>query len=564
MPRNQLKSSVQINLEGNLEKRSRQYEQALQRMAQRGAQQVSLLSRSASLAGRGLDQLGNRYVGLITGAGTALAVKQVSDLEERYTRLGNAFDLPDKKLGELKKKIFDVAQSPDINIDPSEIISAVEAIAEKTGDLNFAEKNLRNIGLAIQATGGAGKDIGELLAEYQKLNKEASADVVLAAFDTLLKQGKMGAFLAKDLAALGPRVASAYQSATKGTRDLVTFSREMGAALQVIRQGTGSSEQAATVFERVLSQLQNKKVIEELAANGIQVFDPKQPGAEIMRPINEVLLEVLDKSKGRRTILGPLFGDEAVKAFNALTPELIDKYLNAIGDGATTLEDSRRAAGTFNAAMTNLRTSWLRFADDNLSGPIKDLSGWLRGLDKDTVSLAFNTGKWVLAIGGAAVAMRKIFNLYQGVRGIAGALTGRGAAGALSKGVASGMKPVPVYVVNGMPGLGGGKGVAGKAAGMGMLGKAGAVGAAAVGGYAAGTLLYDEAIAGTKTGDLIGETIARTLAFFGNDEAQAAVDRMQKYEASLKVTVDDERVRVSRLEADDGFDIDADDGWSMP
>lgn len=61
------------------------------------------------------------------------------------------------------------------------------------------------------------------------------------------------------------------------------------------------------------------------------------------------------------------------------------------------------------------------------------------------------------------------------------------------------------------------------AAALGILGKAGAVGAAAVGGYAAGTLAYDNLIP-ESVKDTVGEIIARTLASFGNDAAAYAVN----------------------------------------
>lgn len=41
--------------------------------------------------------------------------------------------------------------------------------------------------------------------------------------------------------------------------------------------------------------------------------------------------------------------------------------------------------------------------------------------------------------------------------------------------------------------------------------------------YAAGSWLYDNAIAGTSVGDSIGSGIANTMAFFGNEEAKSAV-----------------------------------------
>lgn len=75
---------------------------------------------------------------------------------------------------------------------------------------------------------------------------------------------------------------------------------------------------------------------------------------------------------------------------------------------------------------------------------------------------------------------------------------------------------------------GGGAGTAGAAAGaaarVGSLAlRGGAVGAAGAAGYAAGTVLYDKAIAGTDVGHSIGRAGAKVAAFFGNEEAKAAL-----------------------------------------
>ena len=56
----------------------------------------------------------------------------------------------------------------------------------------------------------------------------------------------------------------------------------------------------------------------------------------------------------------------------------------------------------------------------------------------------------------------------------------------------------------------------------------GGVAAAGIGGYALGTIISDKLIAGTSLGDDIGNAMAHTLAFFGNDEAQAAIDMTNK------------------------------------
>lgn len=92
--------------------------------------------------------------------------------------------------------------------------------------------------------------------------------------------------------------------------------------------------------------------------------------------------------------------------------------------------------------------------------------------------------------------------------------------------------------------LGGGKGgaIAGKAGGLlakaggvarAGAGPAGAVLASGAGGYMAGSIINEKFVEGTAFGDKLGETIAKTLAFFGNDEAKAAVEAQAAYEAML-------------------------------
>lgn len=73
-------------------------------------------------------------------------------------------------------------------------------------------------------------------------------------------------------------------------------------------------------------------------------------------------------------------------------------------------------------------------------------------------------------------------------------------------------------------GAAGAAGAAGTAARVGSLAlRGGYVGAAGAAGYAAGTVLYDKAIAGTDVGNSIGRAGAKVAAFFGNEEAKAAL-----------------------------------------
>lgn len=499
----QLRASVIVDLAGNLAARARQYTGAITQMGQRGQMALRGLSGAAAAAGRSLDRVGNRYTAILGGAAGVGAIRMIVSLEERFVRLGIQANKGADEINALKKEIFDVATMRDVRVDPGEITSAIEAIIEKTGDLKFARDNIRNIGIAISGTASSGAAIGEIMSEFQKMGIRAPRDV-LQGMDTLNVQGKEGAFTFAKLAALGPRVVTAYTS--MGRTGLPAL-REMGAALQVIQQGTGSSEMAATAFEAVLRTVGDRIKVMKLRSAGIQVFDPDElkRGREVLRPINELMVDIVRRTGGKKTLLSEVFDAEAIRAFNSMSTQFqstggfsdITKFMQVSGDGAETLKNSAQHAATAAAALTNLHTAWKRFADSSLTGPIQSLADVLNSLGSET------TGKVIkgLAIGagvlGTAVVARKTYNAG---RGILGTLTGKGAAavGALGGGLPV---PLPVYIVNApaaglggaAAGAGGGRSSkGGKLAAMGMRAGqfAGVVGAAQAG-WMAGSVIND-------------------------------------------------------------------------
>lgn len=566
-----LRTSFIIDLAGNLTGRANQFLGGLQRLGAGGARSMQMLQRSVHAASQGLDRLGNRYTAMLSGAAGLGAAKQVADLEERLVRLAIQADVSDTAIARLKRQIFDLAQSGDVRVDPGQIIGALEEIVEKTGDLKFAETNIRNIGLAIQATDAAGKDIGAIMAEFQKMGI-IDPKQVLEALDILTVQGKAGAFTLQNLASLGPRVVTAYTSMGRGGVDAI---REMGAALQVIRQGTGSSEMAATAFEAVIRTLGDAKKVGMLQKGGIQVFDPQQlkQGKEILRPINELIVEIVKKTGGKKTLLSQVFDAEAIRAFNTAAGEFqrtgsidsLDKFYKVQADGTVITRDAARAAGTANAAMTNLYTVWKKFADGNLAGPIKNLTETLDGLKPGTVERWLTMAKYAALVGGGLILARKGFNLYQAGRDI---LSGGKGTGTGKSGLGTGA-PIPVYVVNkhlsmrpgegwgfpggqnapGAPGSKGGKviGAAGKVAKY-----AGAAGAALGVGYGVGSLINDYLVDGTSIGNAIGAGLNRIAAALGNKESRLAIEINSK----------DSTARVSSLTSR-GMSVNVDTGPLM-
>lgn len=564
----EIRTSVIVDMAGNLAERARAFTRAMSSFSRSGSRSLAFLRNAAQAAGQGLDRLGNRYTALITGAAGAGTARMLIGLETRLVRLGIQANLGTGAVDRLKRQVFEVAQAADVRVSPDQLLDALDAIVEKTGDLQFAEENLRNIGLAIQATGATGRDIGELLSEFQKIGIRAPEEV-LKVFDTLNLQGKEGAFTLQNLAALGPRVVQAYVSTGRGGAQAM---REMGAALQLIRMGTGSSEMAATAFEAVIRTLSDPQKLKLLQQGGIQVFDPEQlkQGREVLRPINELMVDIIRRARGKKTVLAQIFDAEALRAFNVAVAEFqrtgaiesLDRFMRIQGDGSATIADSARAARTAGAALTNLVTAWQRFADANLAGPIQSAADALNSLDPDTVQRWLKIGGYVAAAFGALIVGRKLYNAGRFISGLLrpGGTAGEAAPAGRLGGAASGV--VPVWVVNfgAMPGVpAGAAGSVGKAAGAlgraartvgALASRAGAVGGAFAAGYGAGSLIY-QAIEGTTVADKIGAAVARALAAFGNREAKVALEIRSR-----------ESVAVAGMRAS-GLDVDVDTGPLM-
>ncbi|TAN73186.1 MAG: hypothetical protein EPN20_03350, partial [Magnetospirillum sp.] len=284
-----------LYVKGNAAQKVDELEKGFGQLATRGEKHMSALGRSMSLAGQGIDRLGNRYTAILSGAAGAGAVHQVAGLDERFTRLGVNADQSRDAMDRLKKSIFEVARQKNISVDSSQIMAAVEQIVEKTGDLKYAEDNLTTLGYVISATGANGEHVGALVSEFKKLGIEGREGVLMA-MDTLVTQGKAGAFTLQNLSSQGEKAVSSFASMGYRGQGAV---QAMGALLQVARMGTGSAEQATTAYENLLSTISKKS--KEIEAKGVKIFDPEaaKQGLEVFRPMPDILKDIITATKGK-------------------------------------------------------------------------------------------------------------------------------------------------------------------------------------------------------------------------------------------------------------------------
>ncbi|MEB3761756.1 phage tail tape measure protein [Vibrio cholerae] len=396
----------------NAGKRVRQYTQEI------GAaiKKTDLMRRSVDKMGEGIDNLGNQWTALASGAAGAGSAVVVMGLEERYERLGIQAGKTKEEMTQLRAEMFATSQQSDIRVDQGEMLSAVEKIVEKTGDLKFAQENMANIGRVMQATGAAGVDVGEMFADMsQKFGLKNSEDV-LSAIDTLVVQGKAGAFTLQNLAAEGASVSAAYAAMGRTGPKAV---QEMGAMLQIARMGSGSAAEAASAMESVLADItSNYEDIEKL---GIQVFDEEAlaRGEKKFRDLPSIVKEIMEETNSDITEYSQLFGDEAMRFMKVLASDdgktAFNSFLDISGDGTSVLQDSARAAQTANAAMMSLKTAWMSFADDKLAEPIADLAGAINSLEPETLEKALTGATALAGTLGAVWAGKKAYGMGKSV-----------------------------------------------------------------------------------------------------------------------------------------------------
>ncbi|EGR4400444.1 phage tail tape measure protein [Vibrio cholerae] len=396
----------------NAGKRVRQYTQEI------GAaiKKTDLMRRSVDKMGEGIDNLGNQWTALASGAAGAGSAVVVMGLEERYERLGIQAGKTKEEMTQLRAEMFATSQQSDIRVDQGEMLSAVEKIVEKTGDLKFAQENMANIGRVMQATGAAGVDVGEMFADMsQKFGLKNSEDV-LSAIDTLVVQGKAGAFTLQNLAAEGASVSAAYAAMGRTGPKAV---QEMGAMLQIARMGSGSAAEAASAMESVLADItSNYEDIEKL---GIQVFDEEAlaRGEKKFRDLPSIVKEIMEETNSDITEYSQLFGDEAMRFMKVLASDdgktAFNSFLDISGDGTSVLQDSARAAQTANAAMMSLKTAWMSFADDKLAEPIADLADAINSLEPETLEKALTGATALAGTLGAVWAGKKAYGMGKSV-----------------------------------------------------------------------------------------------------------------------------------------------------
>ncbi|EET0971285.1 phage tail protein [Salmonella enterica subsp. enterica serovar Newport] len=438
---NRLSTEIMINLAGNLTAKARQYGANMSQFARNHQKAMRLVKATTEAAGRGLDTLGNRYTAMIAGLGSSLTIKQVADFDAQMRRMGTDAQLTTEQVKTLHDKIRDVSNQKDIRIDASALGQGASELLGKTGDYQYVVDNLRNMGLMMQAFGVDGQVAAGLMAQFWEKNVRG-ADAVSNMMDRLYSQFAVGSVSVADVARAAPKLFSIIQD--QGPEAIA----QMGAFAQVFAKNKGSIDETVTSIQAMYASLSDKKNIEFLKKNGVDVF---VKGTKDIKKPYELMMEILKRAKYDPLKLQDVFDQTGMQGIKALLNPENRQLMEQMIYGTIELGSTQKAAQTnaegFNAAMQSLNNEWQRFAEGQLAKPVQDLADALNSVDQNTVQNWLQVGKYMAIALGGIIAIRKTYQFGKTIHDIMNPKgKGKGIPGGITDVFGSGV--MPVYVVN--------------------------------------------------------------------------------------------------------------------
>ncbi len=438
---NRLSTEIMINLAGNLTAKARQYGANMSQFARNNQKAMRLVKATTEAAGRGLDTLGNRYTAMIAGLGSSLTIKQVADFDAQMRRMGTDAQLTTEQVKTLHDKIRDVSNQKDIRIDASALGQGASELLGKTGDYQYVVDNLRNMGLMMQAFGVDGQVAAGLMAQFWEKNVRG-ADAVNNMMDRLYSQFAVGSVSVADVARAAPKLFSIIQD--QGPEAIA----QMGAFAQVFAKNKGSIDETVTSIQAMYASLSDKKNIEFLKKNSIDVF---VKGTKDIKKPYELMMEILKRAKYDPLKLQDVFdltGMQGIKALlNPENRQLMEQMIYGTIELGSTQKAAQTNAEGFNAAIQSLNNEWQRFAEGQLAKPVQDLADALNSVDQNTAQNWLQVGKYMAIALGGIIAIRKTYQFGKTIHDIMNPKgKGKGIPGSITDVFGSGV--MPVYVVN--------------------------------------------------------------------------------------------------------------------
>lgn len=495
------------------------------------------------------------------GVGLVQLQRQSAQLDKTLTQVRLTAGMTVKEQEEAYRRVFDLVRREGGVVEDT--IGGFNALIQAGLNYQQAMRTTEAIGPARVVTGASEQVLSSgLTVGAANFNFDlAKAGVAKQMLDEMTVAGRLGNAELENLSDIFSRVAQRAQTAGLSFQGTLAFIE----GLSMIEK---QPERLATLADSTLRLFTNAKYAKDAEkATGVTFFARDGSRRNPITVLEELRTryQKLTTDAQRFSFVNKAFGQADLDTQRGLSAllggsglENIREFEQLIKNAGGTLERDLPDALNNAVDQSSRLKNTLREAAEGFARPINSVLSRLiqyslDSQDKGGVGL---TGGQL--IGGAAVGAAGLYAASRFLPPLLRGLVGR--AGGLGAGVATGKAleaagVTPVYVTNWAEMNGGGAGGVGAAA-AGAAGAAGGsamarmlaagrmlggVGLAAAGGWAFGSLI-SKAIEGTAVSNVIGRGIAKTLAFFGNQEAATAV--RQEYEAQKAARAQPDKAAV--------------------
>jgi len=352
--------------------------------------------RAAAIRARGQELVGRGRANVTQGAAMLapllLAGKAGADFSSTMVDIQQKAELSDEAAARLRNNILAAARASKQL--PDQMAAAVDTLA--------------GLGLTPEEAVKAAAPMGKFMTAFKVEGTDAAASVYAGMksleiplarttklLDMMAAGGNQGAFEARDMARAFPGLTAQLkamgQSGEKAGAELV-------AALEVVRRGTGSSDEAATNMQNLLAKLTATTTLKQFEKKGIDAFAAIKNGIEQgVSPLETMIALTRKATAGDKMRIGELFPDmQAQQAMRQLMLDYEDfvKMRGEIAgaDGVTLRAFDQRVANDqtvqlreLGGAMANLALSvapvllpFLRQATTYLTTAANAVAGWAR------------------------------------------------------------------------------------------------------------------------------------------------------------------------------------------
>ncbi|MBX3506975.1 MAG: phage tail tape measure protein, partial [Parvibaculum sp.] len=329
--------------------------------APRGAVGGGMGVAPAAAIGAAAMRYASPFIGGVAVAGvTKKAFVDYANFDRTMRRIGITAEATGAEVSAATSKVKDLAKETRLPLD--DVVQGLDALATQGKSMPESMAMLPAIARTAQAAGADVSDIANTAGAVADSLKISGAEMQNA-FDIMVAGGKAGKFELKDMSRYLPSLAPAFAAVgDKGETGL----RKLVATLQIIRNQTGTAEEAAASAQNIFSKMESQETAARFKKFGVdlrkEMAKARKSGADLL----ETFINLSEKAiKGDLSKIPQLFSDmELARGMRAVISQhkaLIDLD-NQLGNArGSTAKDYQTVIGDTRASVDALTASWNSF-----------------------------------------------------------------------------------------------------------------------------------------------------------------------------------------------------------